>query len=176
VLLIDFNLASVQAGDSILYIKRFNSIVRQLYDYFQNSAVRMAELKAIQTLIHEKGKLCAPSTRWLSMEQSVKRLKEYFCSVVMSLQREGEERGVAKALGLHKLMTEYRFVCTLLLMCDVLSHISHLSKCFQITDCDYSIINVELLHVCNCLCVCVCVCVCVCYIYNIKNCEWHKQL
>ena len=25
-------------------------------------------------------------------------------------------------------------------MCDVLSHVSHLSKCFQITDCDYSII------------------------------------
>ena len=135
------NLASVQTGDSIPYIKRFNSIVRQLYDYFQNSAVRMAGLRAIQTLIHEKGKLCAPSsTRWLSMEQSVKRLKECFCSIVMSLQREGEERGDAKALGLHKLVTEYRFVCTMLLMCDVLPHISHLSKCFQITDCDYSII------------------------------------
>ena len=55
------NLASVQAADSIPYIKRFNNVVRQLYDYFQNSAVRMAGLKAIQTLIHEKGKLCAPS-------------------------------------------------------------------------------------------------------------------
>ena len=135
------NLASVQAGDSIPYIKRFTSIVRQLYDYFQNSTVRMAGLKAIQTLIHERGKLCAPSsTRWLSVEHSVKRLKECFCSVVMSLQREGEERGDAKALGLHKLVTEYRFVCTMLLMCDVLPHVSHLSKCFQISDCDYSII------------------------------------
>ena len=38
------NLASVQAGDSIPYIKRFNSIVRLLYDYFQNSAVQMAGL------------------------------------------------------------------------------------------------------------------------------------
>ena len=74
------------------------------------------------------------------MEQSAKRLKECFCSVVMSLQCEGEERGDAKALGLHKLVTEYRFICTLLLMCDVLPHISHLSKCFQITYCDYSII------------------------------------
>jgi len=67
------------------------------------------------------------------MEQSVKRLKECFRSVVMSLQHEGEERGDAKALGLHKLLTEYRFVCTLLLMCDVLPHISHLSKCFSLT-------------------------------------------
>jgi len=56
------NLASVQAGDSIPYIKRFNSIVQQLYDCFQNSAVRMAGLRAIQTLIYEKGKLCAPSS------------------------------------------------------------------------------------------------------------------
>jgi len=54
----------------------------------------MAGLRAIQTLIHEKGKLCAPSsTRWLSMEQSVKRLKECFCSVVMS---EGEEEEMSK--------------------------------------------------------------------------------
>ena len=121
------NLASVQ-GDSIPYIKRFTSIVRQLYDYFQNSTVRMAGLKAIQTLIHERG--TPSSTRWLSVEHSVKRLKECFCSVVMSLQREGEERGDAKALGLHKLVTEY----------DVLPHVSHLSKYFQISDCDYSII------------------------------------
>jgi len=48
-----FNLASVQAGDSMPYIKRFNSIVRQLYDYFQNSAVLMAGLKAIQTLMQK---------------------------------------------------------------------------------------------------------------------------
>jgi len=34
----------------------------------------------------------------------------------MSLQREGEERGDAKTLGLYNL--KYRFVCTLLLMCD----------------------------------------------------------
>ena len=33
------NLTSIQAGDSISYIKRFNSIVRKLYNYFHNSAV-----------------------------------------------------------------------------------------------------------------------------------------
>jgi len=83
------NLASVHASDSIPYTKRFNNDVRQLYDYFQNSAVQMAGLRAFQTLIHEKGKLCAPSsTRWLSMEQSVKQLKECFCSVVMREKKE----------------------------------------------------------------------------------------
>jgi len=69
-----------------------------------------------------------------------KAVKRMFFSVIMSLQHEGEEREDAKALGLLNLITEYRFVCTLLLMCDISPHISHLSKCFQITDCDYIII------------------------------------
>ena len=92
-------------------------------------------------MINVSGKLLAPcSTRWLSIERSVNRLKKCFACVVLSLQREGEERSDAKALGLNNLVTEYRFVCTMLLLCDALPHVSHLSKCFQIIDCDYSII------------------------------------
>ena len=68
------------------------------------------------------------------------RLKACFVSVVLRLQREGEERSDAKAVGLSCLVSEYRFICTMLLLCDVLPHVTHLSKCFQITECDYSII------------------------------------
>ena len=57
-----------------------------------------------------------------------------FASFIISLQREGEERGDANALGLQAMVTEYRF------MCDVLPHVACMSKCFQLTDCDYSII------------------------------------
>ena len=46
----------------------------------------------------------------------------------------------AKAVGVASLITEYRFVCTMLLLCDTLSHITFLSKAFQIADSDYSII------------------------------------
>ena len=135
------NLASSHAADGIPYVKKFQNILRQLYDYFDKSSVRMAGLLAIQNLVQEKGRLLAPcSTRWLSTERSVTRLKGSFVSVVLSLQREGEERCDAKAVGLSKLITEYRFVMTMLLLCDTLPHVSHLSKCFQISDCDYSII------------------------------------
>ena len=135
------NLVSTHAGNAVPYVKKFGTILRQLYDFFENSAVRTAGLQAVQNLIHESGKLLAPcSTRWLSIERSVNRLRKCFASVVLSLQREGEERSDAKALGLNNLVTEYRFVCTMLLLCDVLPHVSHLSKCFQTTDCDYSII------------------------------------
>ena len=86
------NLASSQAGDAIPYVKKFNSILRQLFDFFDNSAVRIAGLQAIESLLKEKGKLLAPSSaRWLSVEHSVNRLKACFSSVVVSLQREGEE-------------------------------------------------------------------------------------
>ena len=135
------NLASSQAGNAVEYVKKFNIILRQLFDYFDNSAVRTAGLQAIQTLVQEKGKLLAPcSTRWLSTERSVNRLKACFTSVVLTLQKEGEEKSDAKAIGLSRLITEYRFVSTMLLLCDALPHVTHLSKCFQLTDCDYSII------------------------------------
>ena len=136
------NLASTQAGDKVPYIKKFSSVLRQLYDFFENSSVRTTGLEAVQTLLGEESKkLLAPcSTRWLSIERSVNRLKTCFISVVISLQREGEERSDARAVGLYNLVTEYRFVCTILLLCDALPHVSHLSKCFQIADCDYSII------------------------------------
>ena len=135
------NLASSQAANAIPYVKKFNTILRQIFDFFDNSCVRTAGLKAIQCLLQQKGSLVAPcTTRWLSVEQSVSRLRDCFASVVISLQREGEERGDAKALGLQAMVTEYRFVATMLLMCDALPHVTRMSKCFQLTDCDYSII------------------------------------
>ena len=128
------NLASSQAGDKVPYIK---SILRQLFDFFDNSAVHMAGLDAIKQLLGEKGKLQAPSsTRWLSVEACLSKL--CFASVVLSLEREGEERSDTKAIGLHGLITQYHFVCTILLMCDTLPHLARMAKYFQIAECDYS--------------------------------------
>ena len=66
---------------------------------------------AIKELLGDKGRLPAPfSTRWLSINHCVNKLKACVCSVALSLEREGEERCYAKAIGLHGLITEYRFV------------------------------------------------------------------
>ena len=65
-------------------------------------------------------------------------------SIVLSLEREGTERCEAKAIGLSRLILEYRFVCTMLLLRDTLPHITHLSKCFQIEAVDYSVIPTML--------------------------------
>ena len=70
------NLASSQAGESVPYINKFNVIIRQLFDFYANRAVRTAGLEAIQSFIQEKQtKLLEPcSTRWLSIERSVQRI------------------------------------------------------------------------------------------------------
>ena len=75
------NLASSHARVSVPYVRKFHTILRQLFDYFNNSAVRTAGLKAVQALINESGKLIAPcTTRWLSVDRSVNRLKSCFTS------------------------------------------------------------------------------------------------
>ncbi|XP_006813061.1 zinc finger protein 862-like [Saccoglossus kowalevskii] len=133
-------LASSQAANAVPYVKKFVSILRQLYDYFDNSAVRSAGLSAIQTTLREQElKLLQPSsTRWLSVDLSVTRLKNIFASVLMSLDCEGEERSDAKAVGLQNLMSSWRFIATMLLMCDLLPHVSRLSKAFQASEFEYS--------------------------------------
>ena len=68
-------------------MKKFNQILRQLFDYFDNIVVCTGCLQAVQKLVQEKGKMLAPcATRWLSTERSVCRLKASFVSVVVSLQ------------------------------------------------------------------------------------------
>ena len=101
----------------------------QLFDYYDDSSVRTAGLQDIQSLRREKG---AFYHQMAQPERSVMRLKT---PVVLNLQNDAEQRGDAKALGLASLISECRFVCTMLLLCDTLPHITFLSKAFQSADC-----------------------------------------
>ena len=51
------NLASSQAADKVQYVKKFQNILRQLFDYYDNSIIRSAGLQAIQLLTQEKSRL-----------------------------------------------------------------------------------------------------------------------
>ena len=134
------SLAASQAGDGVPYVKKFKDHPRKLYDFFDNGSVRTAGLRAVQELLdNPKLKLPQPSsTRWLSVGNAVKRLKEIFASVVVSLEREAEERDDVIAVGLHHVMTEYKFVATMLLLCDVLPTVNRLSLLFQAQWIDFS--------------------------------------
>ena len=50
------------------------------------------------------------------------------------IDREAQEKGEPTALGLSKLMKTFKFVATLSLMNDVLTHLARLSKLFQRRD------------------------------------------
>ena len=134
------SLAASQAGDGVPYVKKFKDHLRKLYDFFHNSSARTAGLRAVQELLdNPKLKLLQPSsTSWLSVGNAVKRLKEIFASVVVSLEREAQERDDVIAAGWHHVMTEYKFVATVLLLCDVLPTINRLSLLFQAQWIDFS--------------------------------------
>ena len=118
------NLASTQTAAAVPYVKKFNDIIRQLHDFFDNSAVRSAGLQAVESILKEKGCLLAPcSARWHSIERSVSRLKSCILSVIISLQREGEERSNAKAVGIHSLVCKNLFLATMLLLSDALPQV-----------------------------------------------------
>lgn len=136
------NLAATQAGDSIPYVKKFKKIIRQLYDFYNNSAVRTAGLVTVQKLLDQPElKVLQPSsTRWLSTGNCVARLKKILGSIIISLGRESEERGDATAAGLYQFLSEYKFIATLLLLCDTLPTINRLSKIFQDRDIDYALL------------------------------------
>ena len=140
------NLAVSQAGDRVQVIKSFKNTLRQLFDFYNNSAVRSAGLAKIQRILEETlGKVKEPSsTRWLSIGQSAIRLKGILQSVIVSLDHEGEDRGDARAIGLHKMVTQFNFVATLLLLCDVLPVVNQFSLALQPKMLDHCVLNRSL--------------------------------
>ena len=82
------------------------------------------------------------------MDRSVNRLKSCFKN---QLSSACSERVKSDKMLEHLVICEFRFISTMLLLCDTLPHVSHLSKCFQIQDCDYSIIPKMLSSTIACL-------------------------
>ena len=67
-----------QAADEIPYLKKFKSILHQLYKFYQYSAVRTAGIRAIQDVLNDPQlKLTqAKDVRWLSHEKAVINLQQ----------------------------------------------------------------------------------------------------
>lgn len=58
-------------------------------------------------------------------------------AVLVTLEREGNDNSDPVAIGLVKVMKYYRFVACFHLMCEVLPHLSLLSRLFQATYTDW---------------------------------------
>lgn len=130
-------LAASQAGDSVLFIKNtFKPTLRQLFYFYENSSVRMSGLKSIEALLETPQlKLKQPAdTRWLSHDAACQTLVKVFPAVITSLEREASERGEALAVGLCKVVKQYKFIFTLYAMCDILPIVSHFIRVFQASE------------------------------------------
>ncbi|XP_033096584.1 zinc finger protein 862-like [Anneissia japonica] len=92
-------LAAGQAGRQIPYVQRFKDTLRQIFEFYENSAVRLAGLRAVQGLLDDpKVKPCkAADARWLSIDRSCNKLNMCINSVIVSLEQEFEERNDARA-------------------------------------------------------------------------------
>ena len=65
-------------------------------------------------------------------------------AVITSLEREAEERGEPVAIGLSRVVQQYKFIATLYMMCDVLPKVSRLSCIFQFSTIDMSTLDTRV--------------------------------
>jgi len=92
----------------------FLTLLNQPFYFHENSAVRMAGLKAIEQLLQTKELKLKKSadTCWLCLS-NIKVLP----AVISSLESEAEERGQGLAHGLCKVVKQFKFVAILYMMC-----------------------------------------------------------
>ena len=81
------------------------------------------------------------ATRWLSHAQAVDAVRRSLTSLLLSLDREASEQADPTAVGLLTLCKTYKFVATLMLMSDILSHVNKLPLLFQMETIDFSTVN-----------------------------------
>ena len=141
-------LAAAQGSDKVPYLKNnFNNTLKNLFYFYENSSVRLSGLHAIQAVLdNPEIKLKKPLyVRWLSYNSACQALRSILPSVLVSLSREASEHGEPVAAGLLNMITQFKFIATLLLLCDILPHLNRLSCMFQSADLDLSLIQSQIL-------------------------------
>ena len=133
-------LGTSQAATSVPYLLCFEEIVTSIYKFYHYSATRQSGLAEIQSVLGDPLlKFKEPkAVRWLSHALAINALKRSLPSLLCSLEREASERSDPTALGLAKLCKTYMFVATLMLMSDVLFHVTRLSLLFQKEKIDFA--------------------------------------
>jgi Domain of unknown function (DUF4371) len=141
------SLACSDACDDVDYLKfKFRSAINTVFDWFDNSAVRTAQLNNPQLKdlydnpIEITMKLVkALWTRWLSSERSVRALRSSFIGVCTVMSKSKDP-----GTGVLKTLKTYKFVATLLLWCEVLPIFSKLSLAFQRDDVTFAALDEAL--------------------------------
>ncbi|KAI8487203.1 hypothetical protein Bbelb_350010 [Branchiostoma belcheri] len=122
-------LAVGQAGEAVSYFRNsFKPNLGELFRFFDYSACRMSRLHQIQDIMNlaQRPLKEAKDTRWLSHDEACSSLYKTLPAVLTSLEHEG--RQTATASGLLTWLRNWRALATLYLLCDLLPHLSALSR------------------------------------------------
>ena len=140
-------LASAQAADAVPYLIKFQEIVNSVYKYFEYSPKNMAQLEEVQKLLKEANDSSRTQrfqqvfgTRWLSFEGSLEALLANYSALLTVLSGDKS----AKGQGLLKSTSTYKFLYVASFMADAMSQICMLSRMFQKTNIDCSVINDQI--------------------------------
>lgn len=74
----------------------------------------------------------ASDTRWLSHQQAIDAIRRCYVAVVLSLEKEANEKTDATAAGLSMFVRQYDFVACISMLSDALPHLTRLSLVFQV--------------------------------------------
>ena len=125
--------AAAHAPDNIPYLQKFKIALRSLFQFYQNSAVRMVGLHTIEEILNDPViKLKeAKDVRWLSHEHAIKAVICILPSLITSLERKATKRDEPTAVGLVRVVKTYYFIASCYLLSLVVPHINRLSLLFQ---------------------------------------------
>ena len=116
-------LASSQASRDVSYL------LLTLYNFFHSSPVKSARLKQVQEVLNtpQLKVTRAVDTRWLSHKSVISTLLRTLPAVLVYMYYQEDPTG----MGLYKVMANYSFFVSLLLLDEVLYAVNRLSLAFQ---------------------------------------------
>lgn len=133
-------LACASSVEDLAYLKKVETTLRQLWQWFENSPKRLAAFlkvqqnlkqaqvsnKAEKILLRRLKKAC--TTRWLSFENSVSSLKKEYHSVLLTLQMFLDD---AAATGLLSKLRQEKFLGAVYILNEILPKLATLSRTLQ---------------------------------------------
>ena len=135
-------LASGSAADSVPYLIKYQDIVNAIYKYFGNSPKNMSRLDKICDVMktsenHATRFKQVFHTRWLSFEGSVKATCQNYDSLLSVLSEDKR----AKAQGILKSVSNYKFLYCSFFLADILKDLSILCKAYQSSTIEFTAVN-----------------------------------
>lgn len=133
-------LVCADASKELNYIKKVEGLLLQVWTFYENSPKKTAKFAAVQSGLlnllpkdqlslakkHMKKAKKAVASRWLSFDESVRAMVQEFIAHLQTFEFFKESD--ATASGLLTLTRSHRFIGTLYILKEILTHLAVLSK------------------------------------------------